>query len=246
MYLIRLDDASEYMDVEKWERIEKLLNKKKIIPLVGIIPKCEDAEFLKRFSFDKGFWTKAYNWQKNNWIIGLHGYTHVYETENAGINPIHKRSEFAGLDIEKQKEKISSGYRILNKHSIDSKIFFAPSHTFDINTLEALKTETPIRIISDTFANNVYYKNDFYFLPQQSGKCRRLPFKFTTIALHPNNMQEHDFITLEKFIIKNERHCVKHFNDIPLIKRNYSLYDYCLSKVYFSMRRIKKMNTSAK
>ena len=41
-YILRLDDASDYMDVEKWSRMEELLDKYQIKPLVGVIPDNQD------------------------------------------------------------------------------------------------------------------------------------------------------------------------------------------------------------
>ena len=35
-YILRLDDASDYMDVKKWQRMEELLDRYGIKPLVGI------------------------------------------------------------------------------------------------------------------------------------------------------------------------------------------------------------------
>ena len=37
-YIIRLDDANEYSDMSKWDRIEKILDKNDIKPLVAVIP----------------------------------------------------------------------------------------------------------------------------------------------------------------------------------------------------------------
>ena len=37
-YILRLDDASDYMDVKKWQRMEELLDRYGIKPLVGVIP----------------------------------------------------------------------------------------------------------------------------------------------------------------------------------------------------------------
>lgn len=240
MYLIRLDDAAEYMDCAKWQRVEDILDSAHIVPLAGIIPNCLDTTFTSRYTKDEGFWAKSLRWQNKGWIIGLHGYTHVYNTRSGGINPVHDRSEFAGLPLSEQKEKIRAGYTILKSHSLEPQVFFAPSHTFDENTLEALKTETPIRIICDTIANKIYYKNGFFFLPQQSGRCRTLPFKFTTIALHPNTMEENDFTALERFIHANANSCLKDYNELPLRQKKYSPYDALLSAAYFSMRAIKK------
>lgn len=41
-YIIRLDDASEIMNVSAWERIEELLDNYNIKPIVGIIPNNKD------------------------------------------------------------------------------------------------------------------------------------------------------------------------------------------------------------
>ncbi len=240
MYLIRLDDACSYMDTGKWQKVEDILDAYRISPLVGIIPDCKDPVFVAEYAEDAGFWEKAVRWQKKGWIIGLHGHTHKYETNEAGINPVHNRSEFAGLPLDRQKEKIRAGYTILQEHGLEPNVFFAPSHTFDRNTLEALKTETSIRIISDTVANNVYKQYGMYFLPQQSGKCRNLPFAFTTIALHPNTMEAGDFELVESFLSRHHASCVKGFDDIPLLNRNYSVYDAFLSWLYFSKRNVKR------
>ena len=43
-YIMRLDDASEYMDVEKWQRMEDLLDKYHIKPIVGVIPDNQDSD----------------------------------------------------------------------------------------------------------------------------------------------------------------------------------------------------------
>ena len=237
MYILRLDDASDYSDECKWDRMEKLLNKYNIKPIVGVIPENLDKSFLKRYEKNNAFWEKVSNWEKNGWIIAMHGYQHQYVTVDGGINPVQKRSEFAGLSLKEQTNKISNAIKILNSHNIEPKVFFAPSHTFDINTLKALKKETKIRIISDTISNDIYYDNDFYFIPVQSGKVRRLPFKTVTFCYHPNEMTEKDFSELEKFISKN----IKIFKELDienLAKREKNVYDKMLSFIYFLRRKI--------
>lgn len=237
MYLLRLDDASDYSDKNKWDKIELLLNKYNIKPIVGVIPENYDKSFLERYKKNNEFWEKVIDWEKKGWVIAMHGYRHQYVTTEGGINPIQKRSEFAGLSLKEQIDKISNATKILNSHNIDPKIFFAPSHTFDINTLEALKKETKINIISDTIANDIYYDNDFYFIPVQSGKVRKLPFKTVTFCYHPNEMNDSDFIELEKFISKN----IKKFKELDienLAKREKNVYDKMLSFIYFLRRKI--------
>lgn len=238
MYLIRLDDASEFMDIKKWSEIEKIFDKYNIKPIVGVIPNNQDLSLVSRYNKDNYFWDKVRDWQKKGWTIALHGYSHVYETNSGGLNPINFRSEFAGVDLEIQKEKISKGIAILKKNEISTKIFFAPAHTFDKNTLTALKDSSDIRIISDTIANNVYKKDDFYFIPQQSGKVRNLPFKLTTFCYHPNEMTPIEYLILEEFI-KNNVDKFGSFLDIDFIERNEKTYDKLIRILYFKIRSLK-------
>lgn len=236
MYLIRLDDAAENMDINNWTKIEKLLDRYSIKPLVGVIPHNEDKSLLK-FPKVENFWKLVKKWENNDWTICMHGYNHVYITQDGGINPVNFRSEFAGLGLTEQVNKIKNANEIFKNNQINTSVFFAPSHTFDLNTLKAIKEQTRINIISDTIANDIYFENGFYFIPQQSGRARTLPFKITTFCYHPNQMKENDFENLEEFIKKNLKKIGK-FNDIDLKNRKKSLYDKLLKIVYFNARKI--------
>lgn len=78
-YILRLDDACEKMDIEKWNRIESLLDKYGIKPLVGVIPSCQDPS-MDEYQFDDSFWDKVNRWIAKKWTIAMHGYKHVFET----------------------------------------------------------------------------------------------------------------------------------------------------------------------
>jgi predicted deacetylase len=237
LYIIRLDDASEYMDLEKWCKFEKILNNYQIKPIVSIIPNNKDKTFVEKYSANCDFWSKAAHWQNQNFIIGLHGYTHEYHTTNGGFNPVHSRSEFAGVPLEKQRVMLKKSISIMKKNGIFPKVFVAPSHTFDTNTLEALKLETDIRVISDTIARDMYFKDDFYFIPQQMGHVRKSIFKVTTFCYHPNEMSDKDFEILESFIIKNKEKFVNlNLRKIKIRKKD--LVDVLLTKLYFLKRKI--------
>lgn len=236
MYVIRLDDASDYNNLSNWNRMEKILNSYSIKPIVGVIPNNQDPSMVKAYKKNNDFWKKVKQWQNSGWIIAMHGYNHVYITDDGGINPIQKRSEFAGVSLKKQEDKIKNGIEIFKSKGIIPDAFFAPSHTFDENTLLALKKNSDIRIISDTIANDIYFENDFYFLPQQSGRVRKLPFKFVTFCYHPNTMRDNDFDELENFIKENRNK----FNSLDiknLTKRNKNILDKFLSLLYFARRK---------
>lgn len=238
MYLLRLDDASEYMDVLRWKKIEELLDTYEIWPIVGVIPDNKDPELVGKYDRNPQFWAMAKTWQDKGWAIALHGHTHVYESQSGGINPVNNRSEFAGLSLDAQREKIREGILIFNRHGIKPELFFAPAHTFDGDTLRALKLESQIRVISDTVAHDIYYKDGFYFIPQQAGMVRRLPFKVVTFCYHPNNMGELGFKQLEDFIRRNKARFGS-FRDLSFTNRDRSKLDHLLSKSYFCFRRIR-------
>ena len=233
-YIMRLDDACEKRNVEKWNRIEELLDRYGVKPLVGIIPHCEDPA-MDGYLFDNDFWQTVNRWREKSWTIAMHGYNHVYGTKCGGINPVNARSEFAGLSQEEQKNKIKKGVSIMREHGINPQIFFAPSHTFDENTLVALKEESDIRIISDTVANKPYNYGGFTFVPQQSGKVRKLPFKVITFCYHPNEMTDDDFILLENRIAKSKRRFIAF--PFASVNRKMDLYDRVLRWVYFKRRK---------
>ena len=228
-YIMRLDDACPKRDVAKWDRMENLLDKYGVKPLVGVIPDCKDPK-MADYEEDACFWKeRVKDWQSKGWILALHGYNHVFKTNCGGINPVNKRSEFAGVPYEEQKQMIANGVAILRSHGINPKVFFAPAHTFDENTIKALLEESDIRIISDTPANKPYSKFGMTFVPQQSGRVRKLPFDTITFCYHPNTMSNQDFTYLEFFLKKNV------FKTFPVeqTRRKPSLIDRIVRNVYF-------------
>ena len=234
-YIMRLDDASDYMDVEKWEMMKNLLDKYHVKPVFGIIPHNQDESLVDCYEKDESFWEKMNQWVEEGWTPALHGYDHRYISEDGGINPVNYRSEFAGLSYELQCEKLEKGYEILKSHGIVPEIFFAPSHTFDENTLKALKAKTGIRTISDTIAFDTYFDQGFYFIPQQSGTVRKLPFKLVTFCYHPNVMKEQDFVVLEQFLNRYHEKFIGYGPDL-LKKRSFGVFDKALRTLYFARR----------
>lgn len=235
-YIMRLDDAAEKMDIEKWSRMEHLFDKYSIKPLVGVIPYCKDP-MMDKYETDNSFWNKVHRWVDKGWTIALHGYEHVYCTEDGGINPVNKRSEFAGLPLDEQKRKIREGIRVFHDHGIEPEVFFAPSHTFDENTIKAIKEESNIRIISDTVANKPYSKYGMTFVPQQSGSVRNLPFDTVTFCYHPNMMEDADFLRLDHFLDNYYFKFIIFPSDKVDSKRG--LLDNVLEKMYFVKKHIR-------
>lgn len=240
-YLIRLDDACPTMDAKKWRRMEDILDAKGVCPMVGIIPNNNDPQ-QKIDAEDPAFWDKVDNWVKKQWAVALHGYDHCYISEEGlkGLNPLWARSEFAGLPLEQQKEKIRKGVKIFRSHGIDPMYFFAPSHTYDKNTLVALKEESNIRIISDTIATKPYKEGGFTFIPQLGGHCSEMKIPgIWTFCLHPSAMTEENFVAVETFLEAHKREFTSFFelelNDL----NDKDFISGLLSLVYFTRRKIK-------
>lgn len=201
-YLIRLDDACPTMNWARWERIATLLDAYNIKPIVGVIPDNRDTTFY----IDPpraDFWDVISRWHQKDWTIGLHGYQHLYVTQEGGLVPINMKSEFAGLSLQTQQQKIRKGWRIFRSHDLKPTVWIAPGHSFDKNTLYALSSETEINIISDGIALNCFMSDGFYWIPQQLWRFRKMPFGTYTICLHPNNMDGRAFQQLEQDLKKN-------------------------------------------
>ena len=135
---IRMDDITPDMDWNKFERFKAILDKHEVKPLIGVVPDNKD----KKLQIDaprKAFWEYVKMLQNEGWVVAMHGLTHVYSNRECGMFPIGDKSEFAGLPYEKQDEMIREGKRILKGHGIITDFFMAPSHSYDRNTLKALK-----------------------------------------------------------------------------------------------------------
>lgn len=240
-YLIRLDDACPTMNHQKWGGMEALLDKYSINPMVGVIPHNEDNEQIIDEA-DPLFWQKVKDWEQKGWAIALHGYNHCYTSDGGlqGLNPMWGRSEFAGLPLEEQRNKIKDGMSIMIENGVVPKYFFAPSHTFDDNTLIALKEESDIRIISDTIATKPYNYKGFTIIPQLGGHCAEMHIPgIWTFCLHPSVMSDDNFLQTEAFI-KQHREQFISFNDLDFSKiGKKDMISRLLSGVYFTYRRIR-------
>lgn len=231
-YIIRLDDACPTMDQKKWKRVEVLLDRYTIKPIVAVIPNNKDSEQIKDKE-DAGFWDKVRQWQDNGWHIALHGYDHLYISSHSGFLPFNNVSEFAGLDYERQEEKIKKGTDIFRSKGVSANIWVAPSHTFDENTLKAIKNTTDIDIVSDGIAIFPYFSKGFRWIPQQFWHFRKMPFGVWTSCFHPNDMTDQEFDRLEEFIEINHQEFVD-VNDLRYKKL--CLMNYLFEKLYWILR----------
>ena len=202
--LIRLDDIAENMNWQIMNRCESLFRKYNIKPVLGVIPNNSDPELLK-LPEEKNFWKKIKNWQDQGWEISMHGYSHNYhiDTKMNDFFRLGGKSEFYGKSLEDQKEKIKKGLEIFKKNNIKIRSFFAPNHTYDLNTFEALK-QCGLYEVIDGYGIKPYNENGIIFIPQLFYRLLTIPFFHQTTQIHINEWSFNEIDKFEEFIKKNK------------------------------------------
>lgn len=204
--LFRLDDIAPDMNWVNFERICNLFEKYKIYPLLGVVPDNQDRK-LQIEKPNADFWKLMLSLQQQGWEVAMHGYQHVYVNDNGGMLKINRQSEFAGLPLQSQLKKLNQGREILQSKGIHATIFMAPSHSYDRNTLKALKT-LGFQGITDGYTDTPYWMNDLYFIPCTVSKPVIPPeYGVNTVCYHPNMMSEEEFMELEEFLQKHNELC---------------------------------------
>ena len=241
-YIFRLDDICENMNWNNFNRIKEIFISNDIKPIIGVIPNNNDKELLKYPKAEINLWEEIKELQKiHGWTIAMHGYTHVYETNDSGILGINKRSEFSGLSKEQQNLKIKSAMDIFKSDDVNINMFMAPSHSFDNITIECLK-ENNINAITDGYALYPYYDKDMYFLPQLFSKPRNMPFGVYTWCLHPNSLSEEDINDMEEFIKNNKENIICFKDSYNYMKTSgvYTIQRILLKKIINFIRLLRR------
>ncbi len=165
--LLRFDDICPTMDFTQWKRAEEIIRKYDIKPLLGVIPDCKDP-VLTIDPPKEGFWEWLLQLQNEGYTLAMHGYHHEYDIKCRGLINNGMDSEFAGHSLEEQMEKITKGKECLLAHGIETDIFFAPSHSYDKNTLRALSLNG-FHYMSDAMSNKPYFFEGLKLLPCGGG-----------------------------------------------------------------------------
>jgi predicted deacetylase len=236
--LVRMDDITATMNWSLMDRCEKLFDKFKIKPLLGIIPINKDPELLK-FPKNERFWERVESWKNKGWEITMHGCNHLYtqKSDKKDIFNYGGDSEFYGLDYSTQLNKIKTGLEEFNKRKIKVRSFFAPNHIYDSNTLKALKN-TDIKIIIDGYGLFPYYKNEILFIPQLFYKEIFLPFGIQSTQIHINEWNDETYKNFEVFVEKNYSKILNLNNIIDITNPNslQNLANYLVEKTLKTVR----------
>ena len=218
--LIRIDDIAANMNWNYMDKCEKIFDDLKIKPLLGVIPDNKDPELL-RYQLNEKFWDRVRDWKNKGWEISMHGLSHLYEikTNKKDYFNYGGDSEFYGLDFDIQKNKIKLGIEKFKNEKIKVRSFFAPNHTYDLNTLRALR-ESGIKIIVDGYGLFPYTEHDLFFVPQLFYKEIFLPFGIQSTQIHLNYWSDEYFDSFKKFIFKNKENILDLEQILMLNKSN--------------------------
>ncbi|HEV8331071.1 MAG TPA: DUF2334 domain-containing protein [Steroidobacteraceae bacterium] len=194
-YLVRFDDICPTMNWERWSEIEAVLLAADVRPLLAVVPDNQDPA-LAVAPARADFWDRVRAWQARGWAIGLHGFQHRYVTQEAGILGVNARSEFAGLPLEQQRDKIVSALGLFAQQGVSADAWVAPGHSFDDTTVTVLR-ENGISVISDGYFVSPVQIHGMTWIPQQLWRFRALAGGTWTVCYHPNTFSRRQFTAFE-------------------------------------------------
>ena len=210
-YLLRFDDLCPTMDISRWQRIVPLIEEFGIHPILAVVPDNQDRR-LNLAPADPEFWSRMQAMEAAGATIALHGYRHLCKSQGKSLLPIHRRTEFAGVHEEIQRQWIRNGLETLREHGLNPKIWVAPRHGFDRRTLRALRQEG-IRLLSDGFARVPFTKGGVLWIPQQLSGPMEKSQGLWTICIHSNTIRVFELNRLHVFL----RHYAAQFTTVERV-----------------------------
>ncbi|MBO5057686.1 MAG: DUF2334 domain-containing protein [Lachnospiraceae bacterium] len=242
---VRLDDITPDMDWERFYLFKALLDKYQVKPLIGVVPDNRDenlraekkdnkenaeeadAENSKKTLIKDGkpadFWIYVKQLQREGYIISMHGFRHIYATKKGGLFPLNNFSEFAGLSYETQKTMLEEGKKILKDKGIETTLFMAPAHSYDKNTLKALR-ETGFTGLTDGFGDEPYeWKGlTFYPISFKLGSTFKKQSGYSTMVIHTGTVSENDLKKYEGYFRRKDVEFISYGEYLkqPAVKRS--------------------------
>lgn len=241
---VRMDDITPDMNWENFRFFQELFEKTGITPLLGIVPENKD----KKLSCDtprRNFYEQMIQLQSRGYCLAMHGCYHVYTTKKGGVFPLNPYSEFAGLPYEKQKELLLAGKEKLKRNGIETDIFMAPAHSYDRNTLRALR-ELGFTKITDGFGSRPYRFRGLVFYPISfllSKSLQQEKDGLTTMVIHANTITEADKERYRKIFEEHGKNMIsysEYLKEEP-VKRGFCgrAGEYLLAKLKYFLVRMK-------
>ena len=164
-YLLRVDDLCPTIHAERWPRLCELLDAFAIRPILAVVPDNRDPQ-LAVSPPSPAFWPQMRERQAAGATVALHGYLHLCTRRGRSLVPLHRTSEFAGAPREEQHRWMEAGLAILRGHGLKPRLWVAPRHGFDGNTLDALR-RSGIEYLSDGLGRMPVCRGGVVWIPQQ-------------------------------------------------------------------------------
>jgi len=197
-YLLRCDDLCPTIPPERWRRVESLIGEFKLQPILAVVPDNRDPE-LEISTPDPAFWQRMHTLEVSGAIVGLHGFRHLCTSRGRSLLGLAQTSEFAGVPAETQRTWIREGLRTLRARGLNPRIWVAPRHGFDRNTLGALCAEG-ITLLSDGFARVPFRRGGVTWIPQQLWGPVEKPKGLWTICIHAHTATDAEISALRAFL----------------------------------------------
>lgn len=199
-YLLRFDDLCPTMRRQGWERFLPIIADFGLRPILAVVPENRDPG-LACDAFNAEFWAEMRAMEAAGSTIALHGYQHLCLSEGRSLIPLHRRTEFAGVELERQRLWIKAGMAILQEHGLTPRVWVAPRHGFDRNTLQVLR-EQGVGVISDGFAKAPFVRGGVTWIPQQLWGPVEKRAGAWTICIHANTAGDPLVAELREFLRK--------------------------------------------
>ena len=200
-YLLRFDDLCPTLSPHRWQRFLPLIEKFKLRPILAVVPDNQDHD-LRHAESDPGFWVRMRAMEAAGATIALHGYRHLCLSPGKSMLPLHTHSEFAGVAVEVQRKWIEAGLQILRNHALNPRVWVAPRHGFDRNTLWALR-HGGIKMLSDGFARVPFVRGGIIWIPQQLWSPVEKSSGLWTICIHANTALDSQVEQLRIFLTRH-------------------------------------------
>lgn len=200
-YVFRLDDICPTMNRQWFERFMELFFRHGVRPLLGIVPDNRDPDLEVELP-DPDFWQRMRD-LRDRADFAQHGYQHVLKATHPGVLGfglgVGAKSEFVGSSYEEQRERIAAGRKILQDEGLETDIWMAPGHSFDLTTLSALRHEG-FNIVTDGIGLFPESREGLVLVPQQLWRPRHLPAGVGTICIHPNERNAALLVQVDRFL----------------------------------------------
>lgn len=240
---VRMDDITPDMNWENFRFFQQLFEEVGITPLLGIVPENKD-ENLHKEEAHQDFYEIMKELQSKGWVLSMHGCHHIYSTKKGGMFPLNNFSEFAGVSYTEQKKMLEEGKQKLAEKGIVTDIFMAPAHSYDKNTLRALK-ELGFTRMTDGFGKKPYTYKGMTFYPISFQLSRSLNEKegYTTMVLHANTITESDKEKYKKIFKEHGKDMISYSEYLQeeAVKRSFfgRWKEYLMAKIKYLLVRLK-------